>query len=253
MERKYYFRGLGLGIAVTAIIMGAVTSHGRTMTDQEIIARAKELGMVENTVLSDMNVEEADEAAAVNGGGSEEDNSGVVDGKQTADGNTNEEKGLQADGDESREINPAQDGDSKSKEADRDSDDSGEDKNLNGGSDNSSEAQDGQDSPDQSAEEDKAGEVNGTNQPADRDKKADQPGSENDSRKGEGGNITVSSGDGSHTVARKLAEAGIVSSADSFDQFLCQNGYDKKLRTGTFYIPADADDDQIAKIITGVE
>ena len=65
--------------------------------------------------------------------------------------------------------------------------------------------------------------------------------------------ITVNSGDGSHTVAKKLADAGVVISADDFDAFLCQYGYDKKLRTGTFSIPADASDEQIAKIVTGME
>ena len=65
--------------------------------------------------------------------------------------------------------------------------------------------------------------------------------------------ITISHGDGSYTVARKLADVGVVTSADSFDTFLCQNGYDKRLRTGTFSIPADASDEQIARIVTGAE
>lgn len=52
MERKYYLRGLGIGIAVTAIIMGIALAGDKTMTDDEIIARARELGMVENTVLT---------------------------------------------------------------------------------------------------------------------------------------------------------------------------------------------------------
>ena len=61
MERKYYLRGLGLGIVMTAIIMGVALSGNKTMTDEEIIARAKELGMVENTVLSDSDNESDDE------------------------------------------------------------------------------------------------------------------------------------------------------------------------------------------------
>ena len=48
MELKYYLRGLGLGIVVTAIIMGIVSSRSSAMTDDEIIARAKQLGMTEN-------------------------------------------------------------------------------------------------------------------------------------------------------------------------------------------------------------
>lgn len=52
MEKKYYFRGLGLGIIVTAVIMGiALSGGGKTseMTDDEVIARARELGMTEDT------------------------------------------------------------------------------------------------------------------------------------------------------------------------------------------------------------
>ncbi len=54
MEKKYYLRGLGLGIIVTAVIMGIALSGGpvtREMTDEEVIARAKELGMTEDTRL----------------------------------------------------------------------------------------------------------------------------------------------------------------------------------------------------------
>ena len=65
--------------------------------------------------------------------------------------------------------------------------------------------------------------------------------------------ITVNSGDGSHTVARKLADAGVVTSAETFDAYMCEHGYDKRLRTGTFSIPADASDEQIARIVTGAE
>ena len=54
MERKYYLRGLGIGIVMTAIIMGIALSGNHKMTDEEIIARAKELGMVEDTYLSDL-------------------------------------------------------------------------------------------------------------------------------------------------------------------------------------------------------
>ncbi len=63
--------------------------------------------------------------------------------------------------------------------------------------------------------------------------------------------VTIASGDGSYTVAKKLADAGAVSSAEAYDDFLCANGYDKKLRPGTFKIPTGANDEQIARIVTG--
>ena len=54
MRLKYYLRGLGIGIVVTAMIMG-VSANGKTesLTDAQIIARAKELGMVDG-VLSEL-------------------------------------------------------------------------------------------------------------------------------------------------------------------------------------------------------
>ena len=66
-----------------------------------------------------------------------------------------------------------------------------------------------------------------------------------------GGQITIVSGDSSYRVAQKLADAGIVSSASSYDLFLCNNGYDRYIRTGNFTIPAGSSDLEIAKMITG--
>ena len=69
MEKKYYFRGLGLGIIVTAVIMGiALSGGGKTseMTDDEVIARARELGMTEDTRLLEPSVEEEKEPDGAN-------------------------------------------------------------------------------------------------------------------------------------------------------------------------------------------
>ena len=54
MNRKYYLRGLGIGILVTAFILGITSDKSKAMTDEEVMARARELGMVENTVLSNI-------------------------------------------------------------------------------------------------------------------------------------------------------------------------------------------------------
>lgn len=53
MKLKYYLRGLGIGVFFTALILIASYSQRRSMTDEEVIARAKELGMIENTVLKE--------------------------------------------------------------------------------------------------------------------------------------------------------------------------------------------------------
>lgn len=61
--------------------------------------------------------------------------------------------------------------------------------------------------------------------------------------------IVVRSGESSYTICKKLEDAGVVSSASAFDSFLCSRGYDTKLRTGTYEIPMDAEPEEIAKIL----
>ena len=51
MKLKYYLRGLGIGMLVTALIMGFTTRDSRPLTDAEIKAAAAELGMVESDSL----------------------------------------------------------------------------------------------------------------------------------------------------------------------------------------------------------
>lgn len=226
MERKYYLRGLGLGIAVTAVIMGVIGSHDKGMTDQEIIARAKELGMVENTVLADMGNEESPEPANT------EEISNPVQAQPQED---TEEAGEPEEAVEST-ADGGIDGIS-SGESDTDVGDS------------ETAAEPGSVEPDEPAEPDLSAE--------------EEPAGTEEGQNAEDANeiitsaavrtITINRGDGSHTVAKKLEDAGVVTSADTFDEFLCRNGYDKKLRIGTFSIPADAGDEQIARIVTGAE
>lgn len=47
MKLKYYLRGLGIGIMVTTIILAiSFARRDHSMSDEEVIARARELGMV---------------------------------------------------------------------------------------------------------------------------------------------------------------------------------------------------------------
>ena len=54
MNLKYYLRGLGLGIVMSAIALG-ITASGKkqALTEEEIIAKAKDLGMVEEEELEE--------------------------------------------------------------------------------------------------------------------------------------------------------------------------------------------------------
>lgn len=207
MERKYYLRGLGIGIVVTAIIMGIATFGKREMTDEEVIARAKELGMVENTVLAEKTEEEAETEAVVD----------IANAEDTTEKSAIEET--------KKPETYAEQKENTTEETEK-TETSAEQK-------------------ENTTEETKKPETS-TERKTAADKKEDITSAAVKT-------ITVSSGDGSYTVAKKLAEAGVVTSAENFDTYLCQNGYDKKLRTGTFSIPADVSDEQIARIVTGAE
>ncbi|MDR0949209.1 MAG: endolytic transglycosylase MltG [Lachnospiraceae bacterium] len=52
---KMYLRGLGTGILVTALLLIFLTGQDERLTDDQIKERAKELGMIEVSTLSDLN------------------------------------------------------------------------------------------------------------------------------------------------------------------------------------------------------
>lgn len=81
---RCYMRGLGIGIVVTVLILGlTMANRGRAMSDDEVRERARELGMVESTVLSQMQSqqnqqnqqkqEEPDDGGEPENGGTPED------------------------------------------------------------------------------------------------------------------------------------------------------------------------------------
>lgn len=243
MERKYYLRGLGIGIAVTAIIMGISRSGPRAMTDDEIIARAKQLGMVENTVLA--NAEET-----------EEKNTDIQEAPEepsdvSQSGQKNPETGKAADAADANKSLTNQDVSPENETptaADDNNDTQAESPTENDGETPPEREEDNEDTDTTDRTKPVGG---GLNTPSTEDETT-QNGNEIITSAAVK-TITVNHGDGSYTVAKKLEDVGVVTSATTFDTFLCQNGYDKRLRTGTFSIPADASDEQIARIVTGAE
>ena len=169
MKLKYYLRGLGIGIIVTAVIMG-ISSGGKTekLTDDQILARAKELEQ-ENNVLTQLTEAETQELEA----------------ETDAETEKKELSGTETD------IQMEAAGSETAKEAV------------------------------QAETETEASFV-----------------------------VAVYPGEGSYMICRKLAELGLVESADIYDRFLCQNGYDKRLCTGNFEIKAGSSAEEIAKILT---
>lgn len=200
MKLKYYLRGLGIGIVVTAVIMSVTYgSRKETLSDREIIERATELGMVmESDSLAEMAKKEAAETSK------EPQTTPDMASKATPETTT------EATPEATTEATPEATTE-KTPEA-----------TPQATPEASPEAV-----PDDSA-------VTETVQTAKTVV------------------IEIKSGEGSYTVCRKLEQEGLISSASDFDTYLCSNGYDKKLRVGSHKIPSDAEPEEIARIMCGM-
>lgn len=85
MKLKYYLRGLGIGVLVSVIIMTVAFGNRKPMTDEEIKARAKELGMIENSVLADMNKDDTQAAEDIKESEDTRDTEDVKESEDTQD------------------------------------------------------------------------------------------------------------------------------------------------------------------------
>ena len=193
MKLKYYLRGLGIGILVTTVILSLAGIGRKNMTDEEVIKRAKELGMVESTLLSDL----ADQAEADEVKPTEPETSEPETGQQP-------EETLPPE--TTPETAPGEENDTEPEKA--------------------TEPETTPDTP-----------------VSPEDGSSDTPA-------GETFTLVIGRGESSTTVSKNLQKAGIVEDAAAFDKFLCNNGYDKKIITGTYEIPYGASEEEIAKIIT---
>ena len=212
MKVKYYLRGLGIGILVSVVIMSIASGRKTTMTDEEVKARAKELGMVESTVLSDYgNKDKAPEADPKEDSASNAE--ADVTGKETEGENT--EQTTKDEETTKQEVETEE----KSEEKEPARDDA-EDEKKDTQSDHLREPDDETVSSSTTNTEKKYV------------------------------SITISSGESSETVSRKLAEAGLVDSAKAYDAYLCQNGYDIKIRVGTYSILEGSSYEEIAVMLT---
>lgn len=244
MKLKYYLRGIGIGMLVTALILTISYRKKTTITDEEIITRAKALGMIESSTLAEAakpethvepNEEVKEEAAP---GAKEETTEEAASGAKEETTSTDEKKAEEGNGETSV---PESEKTSTEKPA--------------------------------SIPEKKADDPLGilpTAAPANSDEKTAQikqqmegntttPNTSTTSTSTANTStanistvsVAVHSGDSSVTVAKSVETAGLVESATDFDAFLCKNGYDKRLRVGTFDIPYDLTYGEIAEILVG--
>lgn len=232
MKLRMYLRGLGLGMIVTALVLSfGVKSENKTMTDAEVRARAKELGMVEESE----KLKDAVSKEAVNG---EEAAAEVTDraNEDEPAEEVTEPNEVKADGTDKSEE-PAE-----VKKPEAAKDDAGKPEAV-------TEEPVKESSPEEKVEDDKdAAEIDNKKEET-KEAVRDEKKSEDDKSK-KPYNLTVERGYSSDRVAGILEDARVIDNAAAFDRYLCSNGYDKRISVGSYQIPAGADYSTVAKLIT---
>ena len=232
MKLRMYLRGLGLGMIVTALVLSfGVKSENKTMTDAEVRARAKELGMVEESE----KLKDAVSKEAVNG---EEAAAEVTDraNEDEPAEEVTEPNEVKADGTDKSEE-PVED-----KKPEAAKDDAGKPEEV-------TEEPIKESSPEEKVEDDKdAAEIDNKKEET-KEAVRDEKKSEDDKSK-KPYSLKIERGYSSDRVAGILEDAGVIDNAAAFDRYLCSNGYDKRISVGSYQIPAGADYSTVAKLIT---
>lgn len=246
-KHRYYMRGIGVGILVCALIL--IISRINTpadISDEEIVSRARALGMVDPGDLSlsaaeDLGNGEAAASTPDNNTGSTSDavtdtdqsgNTGSTadagtDADRNADNVSTDDAGLAADQSGDNDIT-AEAGTDAGTDADQNADngssaDAGTDTDQSGNTDSTSDT------------------VTDAGQSGDVETVLD-------------GNsyavLVVERGNSSDVVARRLESLGVITDPVDFDKYLVANGYASRISVGTFQIPYGSDYDYIARAIT---
>ncbi len=233
MKLRYYLRGLGIGILVTAFILGVAKKEDASMTDAQIKERAYELGMVDSNtlVLSDLRNENRET--------SEQDTADMMSETEEyleeADITQNTEEHLEeADMIQNQNTEEAleldADNESETKE-DSIEDNSEETENMAVTKEDAVEEQSGVTESDTVI--------------------SDQVISEDTYIKNGIAYFKIVSGEGSYNVSKVLEELKLIEEAETFDDYLCSNGHSTKIRTGNYAITVGTSEEEIIKIITG--
>ncbi len=235
MNLKYYLRGLGIGIAVTALIIGlGVERPKETLSDAEIKARAAELGMVETSGrLSER--EEISEAEKSEVPKPTEETKKAEEPKETETPKPTEEpKATEAP---KPTETPKETETPTPTEAPKVTE-----------MPKPTEAPKVTEAP-KATEEPKATAVPKATEVPEKTE-TQKNGNTSEAKSQDTIVIEVKSGEGSYTICKKMQQAGLIASAEAFDAYLYDNGYDKKLQVGEFEVPTDAKPEEIAKILT---
>lgn len=230
MKLKYYLRGIGIGVILTALIMGfALGGRKATISDAEVIERAKKLGMVQGGVLTDYS-------------GEDKTNDNKEDSSSSASEVPEEGKEISKENDSEISLSGSPISEVVTPEEAAASKASSEDKAKQ---------------TDETIAKDKQSEKDNTS--SDAVAKDDSDNNEADTSKetskqaqtsGETKTVTIPGGTSSDGVARILYNEGLIDDPVSFNKYLVDNRKDRIIRSGTKTFPVGASYEQIASIIT---
>lgn len=216
MKLKYYLRGLGIGMAVTALILGISFSgrqgqEAQTLTDEQIRERASELGMVDSSELTlaalASSAAQTPEATIEPEAAAEPEM--TTDPEATAEPEATTEP--EATAEPKMTTEPEATAETKRTTE-----------------------------PETTAEPEMTTEPEATEEP----ELTTVPEQSQTT-------ITIKKGSDSGSVSRMLYEAGLVENAKAFDNYLCNNGYSRSINPGIYEIAPGTSEEEIAKIITG--
>ena len=229
MKLKYYLRGIGIGIIVTTVVlMIAFAVHKeQPLSDDEIRARAMELGMVmaEDLSSSDKLSDHDEEISHADG---EQDTS--VD---AADEEMPAPEKNTASKTKDEEAAPLKNAASEA-----------EDEKTPASQKDTASATKNDRSEVTEATSEKAKDDSSKANASDKADK-DQPQTEVTEQV----EITIVGGEYSDAVCRKLKKAGVIDDDEAFNKYLSRKGYDNLIQPGTYVVPLGASYATVAKLI----
>ena len=217
MNLKYYLRGLGVGIVVTSLILGiGLGSRKETLSNEEIKERARELGMVEESITvaeaAAQKEEEAQEAEVTVAPVPEEN------AESDAEPIVNAEPEVSSEPAVSTGAAP----------------EASEEPNVSAASEPAA----------STAPEAGATPEAGVKPVADEAEEDSGAAPEKEIV-----DITINPGEGSYVISQKLEQSGLIDDAAEYDAYLCDNGFHTKLRAGVHKIPMGSTREEIAKLL----
>lgn len=231
---KYYMRGVGTGVVVTAVIL-LLLGRPKELTEEQIRIEAVKLGMVDAEEM--LKKEEANERIETM---IEEAEMSREQEKESGESEADMVKEETAESEDTQVLEEAvkQEETVKQEQADQGAVDTGKDQQNTELSSETEKKKEEQSSSDTMEKED-----------PELAKNQSEPEVEEEKKVTDYVQITIESGEVGRAVSKKLYEAGLVESVEDYNAFLSGNDYSRRLRAGTYMIPVGATNEEIAEIL----